>query len=342
MKEFTFANLEDMDFSFKKYFDLGIVISASFPELGSGSEPIFEKLDDVLGTNLFCVVEISCRDTDQECIELQQYLSRKDVRTIYLTPSTIQERKLDPNSLDEGKRQEAVSALKEFVESSYSLRAEKLMICSGPDPGPEDREKAKRQLIKSLSELLEWTHQVKMDYLLELILENFDRELHKKRLLGPTRESVELIMEVKSNFQNINLILDQSHLRQLNENPRESLYIAKDCLGHVHLANCLLKDRSHPQWGDSHPAFNMEGSELGTGDIVGMFEYLFEIGYFKKEPKEKLPTISLEIKPLPNGHRQVAFKETCATFLEAWSLFSSKYEKREKWIQSNSSGLKRG
>ena len=318
--------MEDMDFSFKKYFDLGIVISASFPELGKGSGPIFEKLDDVLGTNLFRVVEITCQNTEREFIELQQYLSQRGVRTIYLAPSAIQERKLDPNSLEESKRHEAVGALKELVESAYSLRAEKLMICSGPDPGPTDREKAKRQLIKSLNELLEWTHQVKADYLLELILESFDRELHKKRLLGPTHESVELIMEVKKIFPNINLILDQSHLRQLNENPRESLYLAKDCLGHVHLANCLLKDRSHPQWGDSHPAFNMEGSELGTGDIVRMFEYLFEIEYFKNVPKGKLPTISLEIKPLPDGNRYTTFEETCNTFLAAWSMFYSKHE----------------
>ena len=195
------------------------------------------------------------------------------------------------------------------------------MICSGPDPGPTDREKAKRQLIKSLNELLEWTHRVKTDYLLELILENFDRELQKKRLLGPTDESVQLIMEVKKNFGSINLILDQSHLRQLNENSRESLSLAKGCLGHVHLANCLLRDRSHPQWGDGHPAFNMEGSELRTQDIVNTFSYLFEIGYLKKEPGGKLPTVSLEVKPSPDGDRHATFRETCETFLEAWSLF---------------------
>jgi len=310
--------------SFKKYFDLGIVMPASFPKLGPGSGPMLETLDYALQTNLFRVVEISCRDADQESIDLRQYLGRRGLRTICLAPAAIQERKLDPNSLEESKRQEAVSVLKEFVKSAYFLRAEKMMICSGPDPGPAERDEAKRQLIKSLIELLEWTDRAKGDYLLEIILESFDRELHKKRLLGPTHESVDLIMEVKKIFPNINLILDQSHLRQLNENPRDSLFLAKDCLGHVHLANCLLKDRSHPQWGDSHPAFNMEGSELGTGDIVHMFEYLFEIGYFKKEPTGKLPTISLEIKPLSDGNRHATFEETCKTFLEAWSIFCSK------------------
>jgi sugar phosphate isomerase/epimerase len=313
-----------MDLSFKKYFDLGLVISASFPELGSGSGPIFEKLDDVLDTHLFRVLEITYRNTEQEFIELQQYLSRKSIRIVYLAPSAIQERGLDPNSLDETGRRKAVEVLKGFVDRAYFLRAEKLMICSGPDPGPTDRERAKRQLVKSLNELLEWTHQSNQNYLLELILENFDRELQKKRLLGPTDESVELIMEVKKNFGNINLILDQSHLRQLGEDHQESLFLAKNCLGHVHLANCLLKDRSHPQWGDGHPAFNMKGSEMGTQDIVNMFSYLFEIGYLKKEVHEKLPTISLEVKPLPDGDRHSTFKETCDTFLEAWKLFETK------------------
>lgn len=315
-----------LNLSFQKYFDLGIVMPASFPELGSGSGPMLETFDNALQANLFRVVEISCRDADRESVDLQQYLNQRGLRAICLAPAAIQERKLDPNSLQENKRQEAVAALKEFAKSAYFLRAEKLMVCSGPDPGSADREKAKRQLIQSLNELLEWTQRVKTDYLLEIILESFDRELHKKRLLGPTRESVELIMEVKKIFPNINLILDQSHLRQLRENPKDSLFLAKDCLGHVHLANCLLKDRSHPQWGDGHPAFNMEGSELGTGDIVRMFEHLFEIGYLRKDPTGKLPTISLEVKPSLGGNSQATFEETCNTFRQAWRLFSPRLE----------------
>jgi len=100
--------------------------------------------------------------------------------------------------------------------------------------------------------------------------------------------------------------------------------LARDCLGHVHLSNCLLRDRSHPQWGDGHPAFNMKGSEMGTQDIVNMFSSLFEIEYLKKGVHKKLPTISLEVKPLPDGDRYSTFKETCDTFLEAWELFESK------------------
>jgi len=224
--------------------------------------------------------------------------------------------------LDEPERRKAVEVLKGFVENAYFLRAEKLMVCSGPDPGPADRERAKRQLVKSLDELLEWTHRLKTDYLLELILENFDRQLQKKRLLGPTRESVELIVEVKKDFGNINLILDQSHLRQLDEDHQASLLLARNCLGHVHLANCLLKDRAHPQWGDSHLAFNTKGGELGTDDIVAMFHALFQVGYLTGRGSNRLPTISLEVKPTPPGSDPFAtFKATCNTFLEAWKIF---------------------
>jgi len=38
-------NLNDGDFSLKKYFDLGNVMSAFFPELEAGSGPIFERLN---------------------------------------------------------------------------------------------------------------------------------------------------------------------------------------------------------------------------------------------------------------------------------------------------------
>jgi hypothetical protein len=111
----------------------------------------------------------------------------------------------------------------------------------------------------------------------------------------------------------------------LGEDPKESLFLAKDCLGHVHLANCLLKDRAHPQWGDGHPSFNIEGGELETRDIVSMLETLFEIGYLKKEPAKKLPTISLEVKPPPSeGDPYATFRDTCNTFLRAWELFQTK------------------
>jgi len=313
-----------LDLSFKKYFDLGIVITAVFPEMGDGSGPIIKNLDYVLDTGLFNVVETTYRNSEKNFLQLKNYLTQKKVRTIYLAPFAIYQKKLDPNSPDESERQKAVSVLKDFVSRAYFLRAEKLLICSGPDPGESYREEAKRQFKKSLNEILEYAQEMKSDYLLELILENYDRELQMKRLLGPTKEAIELIMEVKENYPNINLIFDQSHIRQLGENHKESLFLARNCLGHVHLANCFLKDRSHPQWGDGHPAFNMEGSEMGTKDIVNMFKFLFEIGYLKEEQCNKLPTMSLEVKPLPpDGDRHATFKETCDTFLDACGIFKS-------------------
>ncbi len=310
-----------MELSFKKYFDLGIVIPAVFPEMNDGSGPIIENLDYVLSSNLFNLVETSYRKSEQDFSVLKNYLVQKGLRTIYLAPSAIYQMKLDLNSLDENERKKAVAALKDFISRAYFLNAEKLLICSGPDPGLAYRKEAKSHLIKSINELLEYTRNLQTDYLLELIFENFDRELQVKRLLGPTNETVDLILKIKERYGNINLILDQSHLRELGEDHQESLRLAKDYLSHIHLANCLLKHPSHPQWGDGHPAFNMKGSEMGTMDIVKMFSYLFEIGYLKENPKGRLPTISLEVKPLPNGNRQATFKETCETFLEAWKIF---------------------
>jgi sugar phosphate isomerase/epimerase len=315
-------NLVNGNLSFKNYFDLGIVIPSVFPEMSNGSGPIIENLDYVLNTGLFQVVETTYRNSEEDYLAVKHFLSQKKIRTIYLTPFVIYQKKLDLNSLDEPERQKAVSILKELIQRAYFLNAEKLIFCSGPDPGIGERKEAKKQLIQSLFELLEYTQSLKRDYLLELILENYDRELQMKRLLGPTDESVELVMEVRNNFNNIYLMLDQSHLRQLGENPRKSLSLAIKCLGHVHLANCLLKDRSHPQWGDGHIAFNTEGSELGIEDIVELFSFLFEVGYLKREPKRILPTISLEIKPTPpEGNRYATFHQTCETFLEAWKIF---------------------
>ena len=86
------------------------------------------------------------------------------------------------------------------------------------------------------------------------------------------------------------------------------------------ISNCLLVDKSHPQWGDAHSAFNMEGSEFGTDDIIDLFKLLFQMGYLKKGPTRKLPTISLEVKPLPDGDRCTTFQKTYKAFFEAWKI----------------------
>jgi len=68
--------------------------------------------------------------------------------------------------------------------------------------------------------------------------------------------------------------------------------------------------------GDGHPLFNMKGSEMGKDDIIDMLGSLFEIGYLKKDPTGKLPTVSLEVKPPPDGDRQATFKESIIRFLK--------------------------
>ena len=169
---------------------------AVFPEMSDGSGPIIENIDYVLHSSLFRLVETTYRKSEEDFIKLKNYLAQKQVRTVYLAPSAIYQQKLDLNSLDETERKKAVSFLRDFISRAYFLNAEMLLICCGPDPGPEYRKQAKGQLVKSLCELLQYTRTFQKDYLLELIFENFDRELQMKRLLGPTHETVELIMEV--------------------------------------------------------------------------------------------------------------------------------------------------
>jgi len=53
--------------------------------------------------------------------------------------------------------------------------------------------------------------------------------------------------------------MDTSHLRQLNETPLDSIKKAFPYCNHIHLVNCIVKDKTSNLYGDKHHEFGIEG-----------------------------------------------------------------------------------
>ncbi len=94
-----------------------------------------------------------------------------------------------------------------------------------------------------------------------------------------------------------------------------SLTTAKQYLEHVHVGNCVLKDKTHPLYGDQHPRFGLEGGENSLKELA---EFL-KRGYFNKKTATRLPIISFEVKPAPSGHSEAVIASSKRIFAEAWS-----------------------
>ena len=100
----------------------------------------------------------------------------------------------------------------------------------------------------------------------------------------------------------------------------------KNCakyITHLHIGNCVLKDRTHPAYGDQHPRFGVNGGENDVDQLREFFAALFAEGVLKKDSAltvgEK-PLISFEVKPMAGENPVLVLANSKRVFKQAWAL----------------------
>jgi len=221
--------------------------------------------------------------------------------------------KLDINSLDTRQRETAISRMKVAIDEAYSMGTSKFAMLSGPAPAADKCSAAKELLADSLIQICGYAKS-KGD--LGIVMEIFDREYDKKCLIGPTEEGVEVAAAVRKQHPGFGLMVDLSHLPLLGESSDYALKTAKDYLTHVHMGNCLMKDTSHPAYGDKHPPFGAAGGENDVEELRLYLKALMEIGYIG-EGKQNV--VAFEVKPLSGESSEVVIANAKRTLMEAWA-----------------------
>jgi sugar phosphate isomerase/epimerase len=298
---------------------IGLVHFMAFPETMKGGGPYLETLEQVAEDDFFSAVEI--RPPAAPGLE-EQIKSLAEAAHLTLGAAAqpvILTEKLDPNSLDEAVRVKAVEELKKTVDFAYGIGARLAVVMSGPDPGPQARPKAKDALVKSLVELCKYAEKQAKEHVVTVSLETFDRDVDKKSLIGPSAEAAEVAARVKESATNFGLSLDLSHLPLLRETPADALTAVGENLIHVHAGNCVLKDPSHPGYGDLHPPFGIPGGENDVEELRHWLEALIYSGYFGRPSPTGLPVFTFEVKPMPGQSSAVAIANVKRTFMEAWA-----------------------
>lgn len=299
--------------SLQSFMKVGIVHFMAFPETGKGEGPILETVRKIAEDDFFSAIEVTSIRDDAVRQAAGKLLKDARLTVGFGGQPVLLSAKLDLNSLDEEKRQAAVSRIKSCIDEAESLGAGAVAMLSGPDPGPDKRDLALSQLIRSLKEICEYArgHGDPM-----VVLETFDADIDKRCLIGPSTDALRVAKEVRAVYPRFGLMVDLSHLPLQRETPAHSLGLLKDYLVHVHLGNCVLQDRSHPAYGDLHPPFGTKGGEVDVPEVTAFLRALFEVGYLGEGRR---PVVAFEVKPMADQSSEAVIAGAKRTLLEAWA-----------------------
>jgi len=296
-----------MNDSLHSYMKVGIVQSMAFP----GAD-LLASIKKIAEDEFFGAIEIPSIPENIRA-EVAKLLEVSKLVVGYCGQLTLLNQKLSLNDLDQKQRESAIAAIESAVDEACFLGAKKLAVLSGPAPAVEEYAKARELLADSLVQICGYA-QSKGDLI--IVLEIFDRDIDKKLLLGPTEEAVQVAREVRKQHPNFGLMVDLSHLPLLKESPDYAVKTAKDYLTHVHMGNCVLKDTSHPAYGDKHPLFGCIGGENDVEEVRLLLKALMDIGYIGKG---KQNVVAFEVKPQNGESPEVGIANAKRTLMEAWA-----------------------
>lgn len=202
---------------------------------------------------------------------------------------------------------------KEQADIAMEIGSVFFMQSTGSDPGPSHRQTAFRNLGIYIEEMSRYIREKKknMPFLIELM----DRETDKCSLCGPTQEVVEFLNQLSPRSPDVGLVVDVSHIPLMKESFEHTIKTSMRYTRHVHLGNCILKDRNHPWWGDKHPPLGMSGSEVDVPQVAEVLQLLWDTGYLSSEHR---PIISLEIQAYPGKGVDETINDNLSRLHQAW------------------------
>jgi sugar phosphate isomerase/epimerase len=297
------------------YMKVGIVHFMAFPSTGKGEGPVYETIKQIAEDEFFSAIEITWIKDPDVRKKVADLLKTTKMTVGFGAQPFLLTTGLDLNSLDDAHRKKAVDQIKRAVDEAYEIGAQRIAFLSGKDPGDADRARATDLLIDSVKQICAYAKS-KGD--MAVTLETFDRSIEKMALLGPSVEAAKVAAEIKKDYPDFGLMIDLSHLPQLNEASAESLEATKDHLVHIHIGNCVVTDKSHPAYGDQHPRFGIEGGSNDVDELVDFLKALFDVGYLSSDKKE-LPVVAFEVKPMGDETPEMVIANAKRTLLEAWA-----------------------
>ncbi len=297
--------------SMYKYMKVGIIHFMAYPTTIKGEGPIVETITKIAEDDYFNAIEITWIKDPEVRAQAKEVLIASGMAVGYGAQPAVLVTPLNPNSLDEDERKKAVEVLKGQVDEAHFMGAGRMAFLSGKHPGAEQYEAAVDALVKSTRELCEYAAAKDMG----ITLEAFDTEIDKKALMGSSEAAAAFATAVDRG--NFGIMPDLSHLPLLGETPEQCAAAVKDCVVHLHVGNCAMRDENHPAYGDAHPRFGIEGGENDVDELAAYLKAFMDIGFLNGEHR---PFMSFEVKPLEGESSEVVIANAKRVLNQAWAM----------------------
>ena len=297
----------------QNYARIGIVHFMAFKSCIGGDGPILETLEKIALDPYFQAVEVTQIKDGTVLAEAAELLKAAHMDVAFGAQPILLVGQLDINAPGNGHRLHAVDAVKAGIDQAEALGAPGVALLSGPDPGPEDRERGVDLLVDSLHRLCDDAEGRNMS----VVLETFDRlPFGKNCLVGPNALAVDVSSRVRREYHNFGLMLDLSHFPLQGETSHYALRMARDHLVHAHIGNCVMRNPDHPAYGDNHPRFGCEDGENDVPEAVEFLSELLDIGFLNPE---KRPILSFEVSPMEGESPEIVIANAKRVLDAAWA-----------------------
>ena len=302
--------------------DFGVVHPLVYLETRSDESKLLPTLHAVAADPWFGAVEIAPIGDPAIAKEARALLNAAALQVVHLPILPIIFDNLGLGSEDEGARRAAKTRLQTLLDQALFFDAPLAMIAAPKDPGEKAREATVERFIQDVQDLCDYADAHSSKRRLHLVLENFDRDVEKKRLIGPTVEAAAFANAVGRD--NFGLTIDLSHLPLLRETPAEALSTAAPHLLHVHIGNCVAAYPESPLYGDFHPRFGHPEGVNDVPEVVAFLDELHAIDFWKRT-RERLgvtPILSVELRPSEGESSAVILANGKRVFSRAWARSS--------------------
>ena len=310
---------DQMNFPWTKYFNLGIVVPAFFQNIRLRQGPVLDVARKMAEDPFFQAMEFSGAEDPAAQKELAKVIRASGKSMVFSGGSYCYVNQYNLHDLDEGKRQQAVQNVSKIIDEACAYGAQVLYVMGCE--APEDRAQGLDRFIVSLSELSDYARDRDPLRPITISVENFYKLKESPFLIGPTREVAQILRDLRRDHSNVGLTFDTSHILQLKEDLPSTYCAVKDVIAHVHLSNCLLRDPSSPFYGDKHPPYGLEGSEMGIPELASFFKTLADAGHFSRTFPTGKPVLSLEVITPINQTPEKILSDAKDAFCKAWEIF---------------------
>jgi sugar phosphate isomerase/epimerase len=299
-----------MDTPLTDYARLGLTLNGLFPTKHDPRAHL-EALPRIVNRTDIEVVDLTIpygREFRQKAIEIVKASGKTTVYNGYLMPTPL----IPLGTLSPTERAQLLLLARDQVDVACEIGSRYFMQSVGADPGEAGRSRAFDGLAEYIAELDDY---IKTKSRMAFLIELMDRHVHKKSLCGPSLEVVDFVRRTRERVPDLGVVLDLNHLVLMGESWREVFLRCREYLLHLHLGNCILKDRSHPLWGGNHPPIGIEGGEIDVPQLTELFRLLLEIGYLNQETRGMM---SLEIVRFPGRSPEETIEDNLERLRAAW------------------------